>query len=581
VLLVSVLVPAVTQPAAAAATATLTVSPTRTVAGSQVSGAGRISTEIRRPVRLQHLEAGTWHTTATSRTTKRGSYQLTDPDTRLGSYRVLAPRKVIRGHLYRRVISPVRVVHPATGLVAGQQLSAGQYLESPNGTYRLTMQPDGNVVLRKGGTALWSTGTSGSSPRLAMQPDGNLVVYRSTGAAWSTVTAGFTGARLDVQDDGNIVVYLGSRALWSRNTGRLYNQLKVGQTLSGNAFISSPNRVYTLVAQSDGNVVEYKNGTAPVWATSTNGSNRRLAMQSDGNLVVYRDGNVPLWSSNTAGYNGATLFLQDDGNLVIYRNSLALWDRVNGALYNQLRAGQSLANNASIQSTDRAYQLVMQTDGNLVIYKSGVAQWSTSTAGPNRYAVMQGDGNFVIYHDGNGAVWNTSTGGHPGARLVMQTDGNLVVYQGSTPLWARFGLGGGGNPDTGGYPDDDAVDCSAQFGIYSWCKNGTWASSRGFAYRNCTDFVAWKKGMVWSQIQHNNSANAIDWRQGWLDRGRTVSTTPVVGSVAWWGTSKGKLGHVAYVKAVNPDGSVVVEQYNRGGTGRYSVETTRAEYYLY
>lgn len=40
------------------------------------------------------------------------------------------------------------------------------------------------------------------------------------------------------------------------------------------------------------------------------------------------------------------------------------------------------------------------------------------------------------------------------------------------------------------YPDMDAADCSAIYGIYSWCKNGSWLSSRGYGYRNCTDYVA-------------------------------------------------------------------------------------------
>ena len=41
------------------------------------------------------------------------------------------------------------------------------------------------------------------------------------------------------------------------------------------------------------------------------------------------------------------------------------------------------------------------------------------------------------------------------------------------------------------------------------------------------------------------------WRQGWLERGRAVSNVPRVGSIAWWGTSRGGgYGHVAIVVAV-------------------------------
>lgn len=128
------------------------------------------------------------------------------------------------------------------------------------------------------------------------------------------------------------------------------------------------------------------------------------------------------------------------------------------------------------------------------------------------------------------------------------------------------------------YPDADAVPCGG-----SWCKNGERYSSRGFAYRNCTDFVAWKRGLNWSQINGGGDGNARGWRQGWLERGRTVSSVPQVGSIAWWGTSRGGgYGHVGIVIGVNPDGSVNVEHYNYDVRGGYSItRNLRAEAYLY
>lgn len=49
---------------------------------------------------------------------------------------------------------------------------------------------------------------------------------------------------------------------------------------------------------------------------------------------------------------------------------------------------------------------------------------------------MQGsDGNLVL-RDGNSAVWDSGTQGHPGASLAFQGDGNLVIYDRSgKPLW--------------------------------------------------------------------------------------------------------------------------------------------------
>jgi VCBS repeat-containing protein len=108
-------------------------------------------------------------------------------------------------------------------LVAGQTLTAGQFLTSTNGRYKLVMQGDGNLVLYDNqGGALWSTGTNGRvNVSATMQGDGNFVLYAGQTALWSTKTNGFGGARMVVQDDSNAVVYQGSTALWDRHAGRL------------------------------------------------------------------------------------------------------------------------------------------------------------------------------------------------------------------------------------------------------------------------------------------------------------------------------------------------------------------------
>lgn len=89
--------------------------------------------------------------------------------------------------------------------------------------------------------------------------------------------------------------------------------------------------------QTDGNLVEYSNGTA-LWASGTGGtgSSNHAIMQTDGNLVVYSGNGTALWQSGTGGHSGTgefTLDLQNDGNLVIYGvDGLgALWSRESGA----------------------------------------------------------------------------------------------------------------------------------------------------------------------------------------------------------------------------------------------------------
>jgi hypothetical protein len=99
----------------------------------------------------------------------------------------------------------------ASVLPAGQTLTAGNSLVSPQGAYRLTMQTDGNLVEYGPSGATWSSNTagSGSNNRLTMQSDGNLVMYTGSGAvpfATGEVGSG-TNDTLAVQDDGNVVQY--------------------------------------------------------------------------------------------------------------------------------------------------------------------------------------------------------------------------------------------------------------------------------------------------------------------------------------------------------------------------------------
>lgn len=123
---------------------------------------------------------------------------------------------------------------------------------------------------------------------------------------------------------------------------------------------------------------------------------------------------------------------------------------------NIMKAGSSLAANASIYSCDGLSRLVMQGDGNLVIYKKAgasgaeVATWSTITgpigpAYPQRpygydgagvVAKMQGNGNFVVYDSAQQPTWNTQTNGYDGAYVAIENDGHLRLYHGdSAPKW--------------------------------------------------------------------------------------------------------------------------------------------------
>lgn len=108
-------------------------------------------------------------------------------------------------------------------LNTNEKLLANQYLQSNNGSYKLYLQGDGNVVLRNAASAaLWASATNGKGGvRLTMQSDGNLVLYTSAGkAVWATGTNGKGANRATLQDSGNFALLTASNvSVWATNTG--------------------------------------------------------------------------------------------------------------------------------------------------------------------------------------------------------------------------------------------------------------------------------------------------------------------------------------------------------------------------
>jgi peptidoglycan hydrolase-like protein with peptidoglycan-binding domain/nucleoid-associated protein YgaU len=102
----------------------------------------------------------------------------------------------------------------------GEQLTAGQQIFSPSKKYRLVMQPQGNLVLYNGPTAIWYTNAAGfTGKRAVMQKQGNFVLYDGANKAiWYTSGGGNPGAYLVLQDDGNLVIYHGKNPIWNSQT---------------------------------------------------------------------------------------------------------------------------------------------------------------------------------------------------------------------------------------------------------------------------------------------------------------------------------------------------------------------------
>ncbi|MFF1817382.1 hypothetical protein ACFVWG_08805 [Kribbella sp. NPDC058245] len=93
-----------------------------------------------------------------------------------------------------------------------------EYLTSVNRTYKVYMQSDGNLVLYKGKTALWSTKTQSKGAFAAMQSDGNLVVYSAAKKAlWSSKTTR-KGSVLVAQNNGDVQIVNGRTVVWHTGT---------------------------------------------------------------------------------------------------------------------------------------------------------------------------------------------------------------------------------------------------------------------------------------------------------------------------------------------------------------------------
>ena len=97
-----------------------------------------------------------------------------------------------------------------------------------------------------------------------------------------------------------------------------------------------------------------------------------------------------------------------------------------------------------------------------------------------------------------------------------------------------------------------------------------------YYYRECVDFVAWRlnrdagvTSAPWKWDWGNlASGSAYAWADEWVRHGWATSSDPIVGSVAWF-----PYNHVAYVQAVNGDGTVTIEEYNQNSDHSYHVRT--------
>jgi len=180
--------------------------------------------------------------------------------------------------------------------------------------------------------------------------------------------------------------------------------------------------------------------------------------------------------------------------------------------------------------TAGAKLVIPPVDGVVYTIKSG----DTANALASKY--RSSEARIIAFND-------AEIGGfYDGERIVIP-DGQVI-----TPGFGRGGYAGTGT----------------EYGFVA-----TYGAANGYDFGWCTWHAANRRMQAGNPVP-TNLGNAVSWSSRARAAGMTVSDTPVAGAVIWHDQSvsgyvAGGLGHVAYVEAVNPDGSILVSDMNSSG----------------
>ena len=117
-----------------------------------------------------------------------------------------------------------------------------------------------------------------------------------------------------------------------------------------------------------------------------------------------------------------------------------------------------------------------------------------------------------------------------------------------------------------------------QFGYFTANGGNVQNSSRGYGYRNCTDWAAWRASELTGKDVPKNLGNAKDWNDN-APSSWNIDNTPEPGDIAESeGPAGDKYGHLGVVESEAKDSSgkitsIEVSQYNAGADGNYSDST--------
>ncbi|MEN3309573.1 MAG: hypothetical protein V7603_5775 [Micromonosporaceae bacterium] len=131
-------------------------------------------------------------------------------------------------------------------------------------------------------------------------------------------------------------------------------------------------------------------------------------------------------------------------------------------------------------------------------------------------------------------------------------------------------------PTTPAPPPPPADTAALNPADYLWPAQDGWAGDgHGYYQGECVSFAAW--AVRSDGREHTASPDYLGNADAWS--GAYVDATPHDGDVAQWDAGRngaGSVGHVAYVAAVNSDGTVRVWEYNWGTFHRANARTIPA-----
>ena len=111
----------------------------------------------------------------------------------------------------------------------------------------------------------------------------------------------------------------------------------------------------------------------------------------------------------------------------------------------------------------------------------------------------------------------------------------------------------------GGYPS-----------IWANAPMNSYVDDWGMYSRQCVSYAAFKVDSTYGNMPYwGGIGNANEWPRNARAGGIPTGTTPKVGSVGV--ISSGQYGHVGWVEAVNPNGTIRISHYNVNWTGNYAV----------